>query len=305
VPEITLVVMAAGIGSRYGGLKQVDPLGPNGEIVIDYSVFDALRSGFSKIVFLIRRDIETAFRDKIGRSVEKRAETVYVFQDLDNLPPGFVVPDGRVKPWGTGHAVLCCRDAVKTPFAVINADDFYGLRSFQALTGHLQQAEDQNGILDGCMAGFQVGNTLSENGSVARGVCYVSPEGFLSRIQERTHIEKDGDGAKFTENGADWVHLSADTTVSMNMWGFTPAIFSELTRRFPIFLDENSSDLLKAEFFLPDVVNQILQDQKVRVRVLPTPEKWFGVTYPADRPAVQKAIRTLVDQGVYPCRLWK
>jgi hypothetical protein len=300
-----LIIMAAGIGSRYGGLKQVDPIGPNGEIVIDYALYDALHAGFGKIIFLIRRDIEEVFREKIGRKIERRADTAYVFQDLDNVPPGFVVPDERKKPWGTAHAVLCCKDVVNTPFAAINADDFYGRHAFETLCGYLSQSRDRDGLYDYSMVGYILGNTLSENGSVARGVCQVTPDGYLARVTERTRIEPRDGQVQYTENGTDWVSLPEDSTVSMNMWGFTPGFFAELEQRFPVFLAGNAGNILKAEFFLPTVVNQLLQEGKASVRVLPTSEKWFGVTYPQDRPTVQAAIRELVRQGVYPENLWE
>jgi hypothetical protein len=300
-----LIIMAAGIGSRYGGLKQVDPIGPNGEIVIDYAIYDALRAGFGKIVFLIRRDIEEVFREKIGRKIERRADTAYVFQDLDNVPPGFIVPPERKKPWGTAHAVLCCKGVVSTPFAAINADDFYGLHAFQALGSYLSQSRDREGLYDYSMVGYILGNTLSENGSVARGVCKVTPDGYLTGVTERTRIERRDGQAQYTENGADWVTIPADSSVSMNMWGFTPGFFAELEKRFPVFLAQNAGNILKAEFFLPTVVNQLLQEGIASVRVLPTAEKWFGVTYPQDRPTVQAAIRELVRQGVYPENLWE
>lgn len=301
----TLIVMAAGIGSRYGGLKQVDPIGPNGEIVIDYAVFDALRAGFGKVVFLIRKDIEEIFRERVGSTIEKQVQTVYVFQELDNLPPGFSVPPERKKPWGTGHAVLSCKDAVHEPFAVINADDFYGPGAFQALADYLRQAQDQeSGPYDYSMAGYDLENTLSEHGTVSRGVCEVTPDGYLAQVRERTKIKRFGDEVKYTENGEDWVTLPAHSTVSMNMWGFTPSFFKELEQIFPRFLKANVETMSKVEFYLPFVVNQLLNEQKARVKVLPVQEKWFGVTYPEDRASVQEAIRGLVRQGVYPKSLW-
>ena len=296
--------MAAGMGSRYGGLKQIDPIGPHGEIIIDYSIFDAMRAGFEQVVFVIRRDLEEAFREKIGSKVEKRVKTSYVFQDLHNVPAGFSVPEERKKPWGTGHAVLSCQDVVTSPFAVINADDFYGLGAFQSLEGYLQQAYDQDGQYDACMVGYILRNTLSAFGSVARGVCQIDPNGFLTGIQERTRIEKDGQDARYTENGVEWHCLSGDSLVSMNMFGFTPGFFKELEQRFPIFLEKNADQILKAEFFLPDVVNALLQEGKLRVKVLPTPDRWYGVTYPADRPFVQDAVRQMVSEGLYPENLW-
>ncbi len=299
-----LIIMAAGIGSRYGGLKQVDPIGPSGEIIIDYSVFDALRAGFGKVVFLIRKEIEDIFREKIGQKVENRVETVYVYQELADLPPGFSVPPDRKKPWGTAHAVLSCRAVVDQPFAVINADDYYGAGAFQVLADYLRQAHDQPGLYDYCMVGYTLRNTLSEFGSVARGICEISPAGYLQAVHERTHIVKAGSDAKFTEDGEHYHDLSGDATVSMNMFGFTPSFFDELALRFPRFLEKNAGNLQKAEFFLPDVVNALLQENRAQVKVLPTGEKWFGVTNPEDRAYVQGALRQLVSQGVYPESLW-
>lgn len=306
----TLIIMAAGIGSRYGGLKQVDPIGPNGEIVIDYAVYDALRAGFEKIVFIIRKDIEALFREKIGRKIEQRADTVYVFQDVNQVPEGFSVPPERKKPWGTGHAVLSAKDVVTDPCAVINADDFYGPHAFKVLADYLRSAQDNGGpdhkgMYDYSMVGYVLRNTLSEHGSVARGVCSVSPDGYLQNIQELTKIERIGGEIQYSENGVDWVPLSGDRIVSMNFWGFTPGILSELEARFPIFLEKNAGNLLKAEFFLPVVVNELLQENKARVKVLPTSEKWFGVTNPQDRPVVQEAIREQIRRGVYPRNLWE
>lgn len=300
-----LIIMAAGIGSRYGGLKQVDPIGPNGEIIIDYSVFDALRAGFEKIVFLIRRDIEAVFREKIGNKIEQRADVVYVFQEIGSVPPGFTVPPERKKPWGTGHAVLSCKGAVDQPFAAINADDFYGPSAFQALAAHLREARDPaGGPYDYSMVGYRLGNTLSAHGSVARGICTVTSDGYLEEVNERTRIEMVDGKIQYTENGEEWLPISADSTVSMNMWGFTPSFMAELEARFPDFLKKSAANPLKAEFFLPEVVNQLLQEGRARVKVLPVAEKWFGVTNPEDRPLVQAAIRDLVQRGLYPENLW-
>jgi dTDP-glucose pyrophosphorylase len=296
--------MAAGIGSRYGGLKQMDPVGLNGEIIIDYSVFDALRAGFGRVVFLIRRDIQAAFRDKVGRAAEKRVDTSYVFQELLNLPPGFAVPADRKKPWGTGHAVLSCKDAVQEPFAVINADDFYGATAFQALVQYLRQAQDCDGVYNYGMVGYALANTLSEHGHVARGVCEVTPDGFLVDVRERTHIERLADGIRYTENGTHWVMLPPESIVSLNTWGFTLSIFRELETRFSLFLQKNAAHLTKAEYFLPDVVGDLVKEGKARVKVLPTNEKWYGVTYQEDRPRVQAAIRDMIRQGIYPEKLW-
>lgn len=296
--------MAAGIGSRYGGLKQVDPIGPNGEIVIDYAIYDALRAGFGKVVFVIRKDIEEIFREKVGRRIEQRAETVYVFQDLHDLPPGFEVPEERKKPWGTGHAALAARSVVDTPCAVINADDFYGPHAFQTLANYLNTAQDRDGVYDYAMVGYELRKTLSENGTVARGICNVSPDGYLISVEERTKIQQVDGAIQYTEDGTTWTPLPADSLVSLNFWGFTPSIFHELAERFPAFLKRCECNLLKSEFFLPMVVNELLVEGKARVKVLPTHETWFGVTYPADRPTVQGAIRDLIARGVYPEQLW-
>ena len=301
---MTLLVMAAGIGSRYGGLKQIDPVGPNGEIVIDYSVFDALRSGFDKVVFVIRRDIEDAFRDRVGRTVEQRVETAYVFQELDRLPRGFALPEGRTKPWGTGHAILCARDSVGTPFAAINADDFYGRAAFEALAGHLRNARDAGGIHDFAMVGYVLENTLSDHGHVARGVCAVGEDRCLSDVCEREMVRRFPDGVKYAGAAGDWIGIPARSVVSMNVWGFTTGIFDELEDRFPAFLRASAANPLKAEFLIPEVVGSLVREGKARVRVLPTAERWFGVTYPEDRPRVQAAIREIVARGVYPESLW-
>lgn len=305
MPDPTLVILAGGIGSRYGGLKQADPIGPNGELIIHYSVWDALRAGFGHVVFLIRREIEDAFRERIGNQVEQHTDVTYVFQDLENIPAGFSIPAGRVKPWGTGHAVLCCRDAVHTNFAAINADDFYGATAFQALAGYLQTAADTGDQYEYSMVGYVLSNTLSEHGHVARGVCRVGADGYLESIQERLHIEQLPDGIKDRMEDGSWAPFPPDSTVSMNMWGFTPGFFGELEARFPRFLEQRvAANPLKAEFLLPDVVGDLVQERKARVKVLPTAEKWFGVTYQADRPRVQAAIRELIAQGRYPAELW-
>jgi hypothetical protein len=302
--DTTLVVMAAGMGSRYGGLKQIDPVGPNGEIILEYSAYDAIKAGFSTIVFIIRRDIEETFREVIGHTVEAQTNVVYVLQDLADVPNGFSVPADRVKPWGTGHAVLTARDIVTTPFAVINADDFYGSEAFHVIGDYLRTAEDRNGVYDYCMVGYDLRNTLSEHGSVARGVCDVTPEGFLRGINERTRIQQLEDGVKYTENGEDWISLPEECIVSLNLWGFTPSVMPELWPRFGTFLAENAETINKVEYFLPEVVGAMLREGKARVRVLPTREKWYGVTYREDRPLVQAAIRQMIENGLYPERLW-
>jgi UTP-glucose-1-phosphate uridylyltransferase len=301
--ELTLVVMAAGIGSRYGGLKQVDPIGPNGEILIHYSVYDALRAGFSRVVFVIRRDIESAFRETIGSQIERRTDVAYVYQELTDLPPGFSLPEGRVKPWGTAHAVLCCKGAVTTPFSAINADDFYGADAYRALATHLSDVRKGVGADDYCMVGYVLRNTLSEHGHVARGVCEVTSEGYLKSIRERTRIEMLPDGIKYLDVHDLWVPLAADSAVSMNIWGFTLSLFDLLEERFPRFLAQNM-DNPKSEFLLPNFVGELVREGLASVKVLHTDEHWFGVTYQADRPRVQAAVQELMAQGRYPENLW-
>jgi NDP-sugar pyrophosphorylase family protein len=301
--EPTLVVLAAGMGSRYGGLKQIEPVGPCGEFIIDYSVYDALRAGFGRVVFVIREEIEEAFRQKIGRHVERRCETAYVFQRLDDLPPGFQVPPGREKPWGTAHATLSCRHLIHTPFAVINADDFYGHTSYRALCDYLGNAQDRDGVYDYCMVGYLLENTLSDYGHVARGVCTVDDSGYLQGIDERTRIEKFGAGARYTQDGENWTEIPGGTPVSMNAWGFTPSIFSELESRFRQLLDPKRGDKLQAEFYLSETVGALVRERRATVKVLPSDEAWFGITYQQDKARVQQAIRDLVRQGAYPQNL--
>jgi hypothetical protein len=302
--SLTLVVMAAGVGSRYGGLKQIDPVGPSGEVVLDYSVFDALRAGFGRVVFIIRKDIEKAFRERIGRRIERAADTAYVFQSPDQLPAGFVVPEGRKKPWGTAQAILSCKDSVRTPFLAINADDYYGRTAFTAMAGHLGREDGGAGRHEFAMVGYRLANTLSEHGTVARGVCTATAEGYLVGIRELLKIRKSGDAVEHTENDADWMPLDPASWTSMNFWGFTPGLFAELEALFPEFLRANASSILKAEFLIPEVVGALLAAGRARVRILPTRERWFGMTYPEDRPAFRTALLGLVDSGVYPRDLW-
>jgi hypothetical protein len=296
--------MAAGMGSRYGGLKQLDPVGPHGEIILDYSVYDALRAGYERVVFVIKEQIEGAFREKVGRTIEKHCDTVYVFQHLDDVPEGYVLPPDRVKPWGTAHAAMSARHVVDGPFAVINADDFYGRTSFQVLGDYLRTARDADGEYDYCMVGFKLDNTLTEHGHVARGECTVDEGGYLLGVRERTRIQRFGDSVRYTEDGENWVEIPSETTVSLNMWGFTPSLFSELESHFLPFLQENAGNILKAEYFLPEAVGALVREGKATVRVLNTDERWFGVTYKADRAMVEQAVRDLIRQGVYPENLW-
>lgn len=300
-----LVVMAAGMGSRYGGLKQMDPIGPNGEIIIDYSIYDALKAGFGKVVFIIKDEHKELFRERIGKKVEKRVETCYVSQRITDIPGGYSVPEGRVKPWGTAHAVLSSRYELDTPFAVINADDYYGPSSFSLLYDYLKDASDRDGKYEYCMVGFILENTLTEHGYVARGVCSMNEYGYLGAIRERTKVSKFDDGAKYADDGGNWIAIPEGSTVSMNMWGFTPSIFDELGKRFPGFFDANMNNLQKAEYFLPDVVGSLIKEGRAEVRVLKSAERWYGVTYIEDKPLVKQAIGRLAKQGAYPEKLWR
>ena len=303
MPDTALIVMAAGIGSRYGGLKQMDPVGPGGEKIIDYSVYDARRAGFGQVVFIIRKEMEEDFREHIGRRIEQQIETRYVYQELEPLPKGFTVPEGRVKPWGTGHAVGACREAVRTPFAVINADDFYGPSAFQVLCDSLQKVREQEGVHEYYLVGYLLGNTLSEHGHVSRGVCEVGSGGILREIHERIKIQRFEDAIRHTEDGKTWTDLPADSVVSMNMWGFTPSLFEEIDAGFIEFLKGRGSDP-KAEYFLPERVGDLVSAGRARVKILRTDERWFGITYKEDKPFVEKAVHDLVEQGVYPPSLW-
>lgn len=298
----TLLVLAAGMGSRYGSLKQLDGLGPSGETIMDYSIYDAIRAGFGKVVFIIRRSFEQDFRDKILSKYEGRIPVDIVFQDMDNLPAGFSVPEGREKPWGTNHAVMMAKEVIKEPFAVINADDFYGRSGFAVIADKLRQLA--GGHDKYCMVGYRVGNTLSESGSVARGVCEVDDNNFLTGVVERTAIQRNAEGKiAFTdENGKEQI-LGENTPVSMNMWGFTPDYFVHSDEYFAAFLRANEGNL-KAEYFIPLVVNQLVQEKKATCEVLDTPDQWFGVTYAADRPDVVAKINALVAAGEYPQKLF-
>jgi Nucleotidyl transferase len=294
----TLLVLAAGMGSRYGGLKQIDPVGPSGETIIDYSIFDALRAGFGKLVFVIRKDIEEAFRETVGSRFEKRMAVDYVFQSLEDIPPRFTVPAGRTKPWGTTHAILAGANAIHEPFAAINADDFYGAESFRVLAGHLT-----SGSPDDAMVGFILRNTLSEFGTVARGVCQLVDGEYLKSIVEYLAIARDGDSVKNTDAAGQVTRLTGNEPVSLNFWGFTPRIFGQLRESFETFLEQNGTDL-KRECLIPTTVNDLVSAGKTRVKVLPAEGSWFGVTYREDRPRVIESIRGLVAAGQYPEKLW-
>jgi UTP-glucose-1-phosphate uridylyltransferase len=293
-----LLVLAAGMGSRYGGLKQIDPVGPNGETIIDYSIYDAMRAGFGRLVFVIRQDIGAQFKEIVGARFQDRIPVEYVFQELDKLPAGFAVPPGRTKPWGTTHAILMAADIIREPFAAINADDFYGAQSFGLLARHFA-----SGSADYAMAGFVLRNTLSDFGSVARGVCRVDDHDFLQTVAELTKVERDGRGAKNTGSDGQITRLTGDEAVSMNMWGFTPAIFPHLKARFHEFLKKSGGEM-KSECYIPLTVNDLVAGGLARVKVLRTRDSWFGVTYREDRPRVVESIRQLIAQGDYPEKLW-
>ena len=296
----TLFILAAGMGSRYGGLKQLDGLGPNGETIMDYSVFDAMRAGFGKVVFVIRKDFEEDFRNVVLSKYADHVPCEVCFQGIDNLPEGFTRNPERTKPWGTNHAVLMAKDIIKEPFMVINADDFYGKESFEVMAKFLLEVNGQEGKY--CMAGYRVGNTLSEHGTVSRGVCATDKMGFLTDVVERTAIENKNGHVVYQENGVD-VEIPFETPVSMNMWGFTPEYFTYAEKAFKAFLTENAQEL-KAEFYIPTLVNDMIKSGKATCQVLDTTAKWFGVTYADDRQMVVDKIQALVDAGVYPNKLF-
>ncbi|BCN29642.1 sugar phosphate nucleotidyltransferase [Anaeromicropila herbilytica] len=311
----TLVIMAAGLGSRYGGMKQLEAVGPSGEIIMDYSIYDAIKAGFKKVVFIIREDIEKEFKEVIGNRISKLIEVDYVIQDVNNIPEGLRVPEGRIKPWGTGHAVLSCINKVKEPFAVINADDFYGREAFVRVNEFLTQNENNriqledgssrqaNSKYQFCMAGFVLGNTLSENGTVSRGVCKISEDNKLVDVIETTGIMKKGNqGIAILENGEEEIDLNS--SVSMNMWGFTPEILLELEAYFYEFLKNLKENESKAEYYLPEVVANLIKTSKAEVTVLKTNDKWFGITYKEDRDYVMKSFKKLVREGIYPEKLF-
>ena len=300
--EPTLVIMAAGMGSRFGGLKQMTPVDEEGHFIIDFSLYDAYQAGFRRVAFIIKREIEQTFRETIGARMEKWFHVDYVYQELDRLPEGFAVPEGRKKPWGTAHAVACCRGVVEGPFAVINSDDFYGRGAYEEIYRFLTEHETPHHY---AMLGYQLRNTVTEFGSVARGVCHVQ-DGMLLDITERTKIFKRGQDAAYTEDGETFVPLSGDSLVSMNFWGFTPEILDEIWDAFPAFLAENLPvNPEKCEFYLPTFVGSRLAEGKVRVRVLPCMETWHGVTYKEDLDSVKAAIGQLKREGKYPARLWE
>ena len=300
----TLLLLAAGMGSRYGGLKQLDDLGPNGETIMDYSIYDAIKAGFGKIVFVIRKDFEKDFKEKILSKYEGHIPAELVFQSLDALPEGFTVPEGRERPWGTNHAVMMAKDVIKEPFCVINCDDFYNRDSFMVLGKFLAELPE-NAKNTYAMVGFRVGNTLSENGTVARGVCSTDESGLLTTVVERTEIMRVDGKVCYKDEQGQWVAIADNTPVSMNMWGFTPDYFEYSEAYFKEFLaDEKNRTNLKAEFFIPLMVNKLVNDKTATVKVLDTTSKWFGVTYSADREGTVERIQTLVNEGVYPAKLF-
>ena len=307
VKKPILVVMAAGMGSRYGGLKQIDPVGSHGEAILDYSLYDAHEAGFETAVIIIKKAIEKDFMETVGARLKHcPMEIRYAYQELEKVPEGYAVPAGRVKPWGTSHAILCAKDAIgDAPFAVVNSDDYYGKAAYRTIYQALCHARDGEKY-DYCMVGYHLGNTVTENGSVSRGICQTDEQGYLVSVTERTCIEKYEGGIHFTEDGVNWTDVPADTIVSMNMWGFTPSFLTEVEARFPVFLEKSvPQNPAKAEFFLPATVSELLSEGKAAVRVLRSGDKWYGVTYAADKARVVEAIRNMTAQGLYPDGLWK
>jgi dTDP-glucose pyrophosphorylase len=302
--EPVLIVMAAGMGSRYGGLKQMDPVGSAGELIIDFSLYDAVMAGFKKVIFIIKKEMEEDFRALIDDRAGRFIEVEYAFQNINDLPPGYSVPEGRIKPWGTSHAVLSCRDVVDGPFAVINADDYYGAGAFHSMYEFLEHAED-GAKYDYCMIGYLLENTLTEHGHVARGVCETTEDGYLMGIAERTKIMWRNGEIQYTENEEDWVSVPKGTTVSMNFWGFTPSMMKEIEARFPEFLDKAlAENPEKGEFLLPRTVDDLLKEGKATIKILTSTDKWFGVTYKEDRESVVSSLQSMKDKGLYPEKIW-
>ena len=305
--EPVLVIMAAGMGSRYGGLKQIDPVDENGNIIVHYSLYDAYRAGFRTAVFIIKPELEETFKEVIGQDVTKKMNIVYVHQISTDLPEGYTVPEGRTKPWGTAHAALAARNVVDGPFAIINADDYYAVDAFKTIYDYLCSHPDDPDCYEYVMVGYLLKNTVTEHGTVARGVCESTPDGYLANVTERTKIEKGVACPRFTEDdGATWTDLPADTIVSMNMWGFHKSYLEEAWKRFPAFLDNAiRTNPMKGEYFLPSVVSQLLEEKRARVRLLSSHDKWYGVTYKEDKPVVVAALASMREQGLYPKNLWK
>lgn len=301
-----LAVMAAGMGSRYKGLKQIDHVGKNGEIIMDFSLYDALQAGFEKVVFIIKEEMKDSFRRIIGDKVSGFMEVEYAYQRIDDLPAGYSVPTDRVKPWGTAHAILSCRNIINdVSFAVINADDYYGRNAYRMIYDYLVNTRDDEKYRY-AMVGYSLSNTMTEHGHVARGVCVINEEGYLKDINERTRIEKREGLPHYTEDGEYWVPIPEDSVVSMNLWGFTPSFMQELERKFPVFLDRAlRENPLKEEYFLPSVVDSLLKEGKATVKVLHTPDKWYGITYREDKPSVVAALAKMQESGLYPQKLWE
>lgn len=301
-----LVIMAAGMGSRYGGLKQIDPVDEDGHIIMDFSMYDAKRAGFEKAIFIIKKENEADFRAAIGDRVSEYMEVSYAYQKLDNLPEGYQIPEGRVKPWGTAHAVLSCIDQVDGPFAVVNADDYYGVEAFQLIYEYLTTHQDDEKYRY-TMVGYLLGNTITDNGYVSRGVCVTNDRKELVSVTERTRIEKRDGGIAFSEDGGQtWTELPAETVVSLNMWGFTRSILEEIRDGFPAFLEEGlKSNPLKCEYFLPAVVSRLVKEEKASVTVLKSHDKWYGITYKEDKPMVASALQRMKKEGIYPEHLWE
>ena len=304
--DTALVIMAAGIGSRFGGgIKQLEPVGPGGEIIMDYSIHDAMEAGFNKVIFIIRRDLEKDFKEIIGHRIEKLLPVEYAYQELQDLPAGYEVPPGRTKPWGTGQAVLSVKGMVDGPFLVINADDYYGREGFRRIHDYMAEHMDsQSEIYDICMGGFVLSNTLSDNGTVTRGVCQVDGDGFLTNVTETYNIQMKEDGLHATDESGAPVTISPSQPVSMNMWGLPASFIQELEKGFPVFLDSLKEGDIKSEYLLPKIIDNLVQNKKARVTVLDTPDKWFGVTYREDKQAVTDAIRGLIESGVYEEKLF-
>ena len=298
----TLVIMAAGIGSRYGGCKQIDPIGPAGEIIIDYSIYDTLRAGFGKLVMIVNSTIEADFRTHIGQRFESQIDTHYVVQDINALPEPFVAPADRIKPWGTGHAVLACRDHVNEPFAVINADDFYGRTTYAVLAEHLATLQDLNAPTYALVA-FRLGNTLSDHGTVARGICKVGEDGYLQTVRECLNIERCESGARMQEENHTTTEFTGDEPAWMNFWGFMPHVFEQLQERFLPFIEKHGKDL-KSEFLLPVIIDELIGESRAQLTVLHSQERWHGITYQPDKPLVIAAVQSLINEGIYPANLW-
>ena len=304
--DTVLVIMAAGIGSRFGGgIKQLEPVGPGGEIIMDYSIHDAMEAGFNKVIFIIRRDLEKDFKEIIGHRIEKLLPVEYAYQELEDLPAGYEVTPGRTKPWGTGQAVLSVKGMVDGPFLVINADDYYGREGFRRIHDYMAEHMDsQSEIYDICMGGFVLSNTLSDNGTVTRGVCQVDENGYLTNVTETYNIQMKEDGLHATDESGAPVTISPSQPVSMNMWGLPASFVQELEKGFPVFLDNLKEGDIKSEYLLPKIIDNLVQNKKARVTVLDTPDKWFGVTYREDKQAVADAIRGLIQSGVYKEKLF-